>query len=153
MLTKRNPYDQNQVGDYELDRMLVGACVQAGVKPSDKFKDCFVANSDEDMQRINMVGGAIRARIDRATPPFAPGDFLKGIFKEPFIGPCAHHFSIDTGTSFRIKEGEAYKVEDIFYVCENSWLVSFEGIKSDHGLIIKFWAKDFVRADAKQAAA
>lgn len=153
MLTERNPYDSNQVADYELDRMLVAACVRGGAKLSEKFENCFDCNSDEDLQRINMVGGAIRARLDRVSPPFAPGDMLAGIFKESFCGPVAHHFSTDTGTAFRIKEGESYKVENIFYEGFDSWLVSFEGIKSDHGLVVKFRTRDFVRSEAEKKVA
>ena len=65
MLTTRNPYDPEQVGHYELDRMLVAACVQAGVKLHEEYKEVFVCNSDEDLQRINQIGGAIRARVNR----------------------------------------------------------------------------------------
>ncbi|KKS94661.1 MAG: hypothetical protein UV72_C0024G0004 [Candidatus Giovannonibacteria bacterium GW2011_GWB1_43_13] len=157
MLTERNPYDPEQVGHYELDRLLLKACLQGQVRWCKEHPGCYETDSDADTQRINMVGGAIRARIDGAMPRFKPGDVVAPNFASSHSnvlgGPSPWHFSTDTGTDFRIERGKKYTVENIFYEGNNFWLLSFEGIKSDRGLIIKYKAVDFALADAEKAAA
>ncbi len=157
MLTERNPYDPAQVGDYELDGLLLQVCLQGQIQRCEGREGYYKTNSNADTQRINMVGGAIRARIDRAVAPFKPGDMVTPNFlsshSKVLGGPSPWHFSNDTGADFRIERGNKYIVEDIFYEGDNFWLLSFEDIKSKRGFIIKYKAVDFTLVESEKAAA